>query len=151
MQKAVRDLLAGLIFIAFGLTFASIASTYELGTAFHMGPGYFPLLLGGLLIVLGIAVAAEGVLRGEQTPIGDIPWRGLIFLTAAVLVFGFCVRRLGLAPALFMSVLLAAFSSIRTGVFAALAMAVGLTALCILIFVEGLGMPVALIGPWLRF
>ena len=43
-----------------------------------------------------------------------MPWRGIILLTAAVLFFGFAVRRLGLAPALFVAVLLAAFSSERT-------------------------------------
>jgi hypothetical protein len=151
MQTSLRDLIAGLIFVAFGLGFAGIALTYDLGSALRMGPGYFPLVLGGLLVLLGLAITAEGIVRGGETPIGPIPWRGLIFLTAAVLVFGFFVRRLGLAPALFFSVLLAAFSSERTSVLAALAMAAGLTIVCVLIFVEGLGMPVPLIGTWLRF
>lgn len=149
MHKSLRDLAAGLIFIAFGLSFAGIAMTYDLGSALRMGPGYFPMLLGGLLVVLGLAIAAEGIVRGDGEAIGAIAWRGLIFLTAAVLVFGFSVRRLGLAPALFLAVLLAAFSSARTRAWMALAMAAGLTVLCVLIFVEGLGMPVRLIGPWL--
>jgi len=151
MQKSVRDLLAGLIFIAFGLTFAGISLTYELGTALRMGPGYFPFVLGLLLTLLGLAIAIEGFLKGDGDPIGTIPWRGLLLITAAVLVFGLGVKRLGLAPSLFVAVFLAALSSARTGIIAALAMAVGLTVLCILIFVEGLGMPVPLLGPWLRF
>ena len=151
MQKSLRDLVAGLIFVAFGLAFAGIALTYDLGSALRMGPGYFPLLLGCLLVLLGMAITVEGLVRGEDAPIGAIPWRGLLFLTAAVLVFGFSVRRLGMAPALFLAVLLAAFSSERTSVLAALAMAAGLTVVCVLIFVEGLGMPVPLLGPWLRF
>jgi len=151
MQKSLRDLVAGLVFVAFGLAFAGIALTYDLGTALRMGPGYFPLLLGSLLALLGIAITIEGLVRGDGAPIGAIPWRGLLFLTAAVVVFGFSVRRLGMAPALFLAILFAAFSSERTSVLTALAMAVGLTVICVLIFVEGLGMPVPLLGPWLRF
>jgi hypothetical protein len=151
MQNSLRDLIAGLIFVAFGLGFGGIALTYELGSALRMGPGYFPLVLGGLLVLLGLAIAAEGILRGGEAPLGPIHWRGLIFLTAAVLVFGLFVRRLGLSPALFSATLLAAFSSERTSALAAFAMAAGLTIVCVLIFVAGLGMPVPLLGPWLRF
>lgn len=151
MLRSLKDLLAGLIFIGFGLAFAFAASRYDLGTALRMGPGYFPVVLGGLLALLGAGIVAESFLRGEQTPIGPIPWRGILLLTAAVLVFGFGVRRFGLAPSLFVATLLAALSSERTTPLAALVLAAALTAFCILIFVEGLGLTVPLIGPWLAF
>jgi hypothetical protein len=151
MRKSVRDVLAGLIFIAFGLTFAGISITYELGTAFQMGPGYFPFVLGLLLVLFGLAIAVDGFLKTETQEIGAIPWRGLLLLSAAVIVFGLGVKRLGLAPSLFVSAFLAALSSARTSLFAALIMAIGLTTLCIVIFVLGLGMPVPLLGPWLKF
>ena len=101
MQKSLRDLIAGLIFVAFGLAFAGTALTYDLGSALRMGPGYFPLVLGGLLVLLGLAIAAEGCCAARDAPIGPIPWRGLLFLTAAVLVFGFFVRRLGIGAGSF--------------------------------------------------
>jgi hypothetical protein len=151
MERSLRDLVAGLIFVGFGLAFALTALTYNLGTPLRMGPGYFPLLLGGALVLLGGAIVAEGLLRSDGIAIGRVPWRALALLSLSILFFGFSVRRLGLAPALFGSVLLAAFSSARTSVLAALLMAVGLSAFCIFIFIELLGMPVALIGPWLRF
>jgi hypothetical protein len=151
MQKALKDVLAGLIFIGFGLAFALTAATYDLGTALRMGPGYFPLVLGGLLAFLGILIVIEAIVAGEGGAIDAIPWRGLVLLTAAPLFFGFTVRGLGLAPSLFVTTLLAAFSSQRTTVLAAVAMAIGLTAFCILVFVEGLGMPVRLLGSWLGF
>jgi hypothetical protein len=151
MPKAQKDFWAGVIFAAFGLAFAVASLRYDLGTALRMGPGYFPLMLGGVLALLGLGIVAQGFLRGDIMPLGSIPWRGLILLTLAVLFFGFAVRRLGLAPALFGAVLLAAFSSRRTTIVVALAMAAGLTALCGLIFVELLSLPVPLIGPWLRF
>ena len=43
-QKSMKDLLAGLIFVSIGLAFAYAALSYDLGTAFRMGPGYFPIL-----------------------------------------------------------------------------------------------------------
>ena len=149
MQRAVKDLLAGLAFIAFGLAFAGQALTYDLGSPLRMGPGFFPLLLGGLLILLGAIVMIEGFLDPDETPIGAIPWRGLILLIAALLFFGTTVRRLGLAPAMFVAVFLAAFASRRTGIIGALLMAFGFTVFCILIFIKGLGVPLPLFAPWL--
>jgi hypothetical protein len=151
MPRSQKDLIAGVIFAAFGLGFATISWNYDLGTALRMGPGYFPLMLGGVLVVLGVGIAVEGMLRGDATPIGPIPWRAILLLTVAVIFFGFTIRRLGLAPALFGAVLLAAFSSRRTTVVPALLMGAGLSALCSLIFVELLSLPVPLLGPWLRF
>ena len=151
MQKSLRDIVAGLIFLGFGAIFAYIASTYPLGTGLRMGPGYFPLVLGAILILLGLVIIIQGVVQGDLTEIGPVPWRGIILITAAVIVFGFGVRRLGLAPSLFLAVLLAAFSSERTTLVSGILMAVGLTVFCILIFVEALGMTVPLIGPWLFF
>jgi hypothetical protein len=151
MQKSLKDLLAGLIFIAFGLAFAYAASTYQLGTAFRMGPGYFPLVLGGLLALLGVIVLIEGVVAGEGGALGGVPWRGAILILGAIMFFGFTVRGLGLAPSIFVTVLLAAFASHRTGVLAALLISIGLTAACLLVFVAALGLPLPVFGPWVRF
>ncbi len=150
-QGSIRDLAAGLIFIAFGLVFAATAYTYDLGSAIRMGPGYFPLVLGGLLTLLGGGVIIEGIAKSESIALGAVPWRGLFFLTIALIVFGYGVRRAGLAPSLFAAVFLAALASAKTGPVRAAIMAAALTAFCILIFVEGLGLPVPLIGPWFRF
>ena len=62
-ESILDDLVAGGIFVALGLAFAIGARSYELGTAFRMGPGYVPLVLGGLLALLGLAVIGNGVLR----------------------------------------------------------------------------------------
>jgi hypothetical protein len=151
MQRSLKDLIAGLVFVAFGAAFAYAAYHYQLGTAFRMGPGYFPLLLGGALVLLGLGVIVEGYVGGDRSPLGATPWRGIVFLTISILFFGFTVRRLGLAPALFAASFLAGLSSARTGPVAALLLAVALTAFCIVIFWWALGMPVRLIGPWLDF
>ena len=148
MHKSVRDIAAGLIFVLFGLAFAIAASRYPIGTAFRMGPGYFPIVLGGLLVLLGVLVAVEGIIAGEAVPMGAVPWQAIVLILGSILFFGVTIRGLGLVPALFLTVLMAAFASRRTTPLAALLIAIGLTIACVVIFVEALGLSIALLGPW---
>jgi hypothetical protein len=152
-KRAVTDILAGLIFVAFGLAFAATSLTYELGTPLRMGPGYFPLVLGGILVVLGLLIVGKGLVGGADTDArpGNVPWRALLLIVAAVLFFGLTVRGLGLVPATAVTVLLTALASYRTGLLAALAIAAGLTVLCVLIFLLALQLRLPLFGPWLPF
>jgi hypothetical protein len=151
IQRARRDILAGSIFIAFGLAFAAISLTYEVGTPLRMGPGYFPLVLGGVLALLGTGIIAKGFVAGEGQPLGPVPWKAMIVIVAGVLFFGATVRGLGLVPSLFVATLLSTFASHRIGVVAAVLIAGGLTALCMMIFVVALQLRLALFGPWIGF
>jgi Tripartite tricarboxylate transporter TctB family len=149
MPRAPKDILAGIVFMAIGLAFATVSTTYDVGTTIRMGPGYFPLILGGLLTVLGGLIVAKGLTDGDEGPVGTIPWRGLTLIIAAVLTFGLTVRGLGLVPAIFMTSLLSAFASRRTGIVRALVIAIGLTVLCVLVFVVALRLRLPLVGPWI--
>jgi uncharacterized membrane protein len=144
----VKDLGAGLIFIAIGVVFGLGSMGLEMGTALRMGPGYFPLVLAGLLVALGLAIVAQSF-GHEATGHAVVPWRGLVLILSVPIVFGLTVRGLGLAPALALVVLISAFASRRMSVPLALALALGLTLFCILVFSFGLGLPLRLFGPWL--
>ena len=50
--KSQRDFFSGLLFIVAGAAFAWGASTYPIGRAARMGPGYFPFVLGVVLIAV---------------------------------------------------------------------------------------------------
>jgi hypothetical protein len=152
-KRAVTDLLAGLIFVAFGLAFAATSLTYDLGTPLRMGPGYFPLVLGGILVVLGLLIVGKGLVAGagEEGRLGGVPWRALVLIVLAVLFFGMTVRGLGVVPATAVTALLTALASYRTGIVAAVAIAAGLTVLSVLIFVLALQLRLPLFGPWLPF
>lgn len=147
-NKARKDLLAGGVFVAFGLAFAGASARYDLGTPLRLGPGAFPLVLGGVLVLLGILVVVMGFAAGEGDDVGPIPWRSAVLVVAAVGFFGYTVRGLGLVPSLLVTTLLAAFAGRRTGVVAAGAIAAGLTILCVLIFVTALQLRLPLFGPW---
>jgi hypothetical protein len=149
MTHLNKDLAAGLIFIAIGGFFALDAWFHlRIGRALSMGPGYFPVILGGLLAALGASIAASG-LRHGAAPIGTIPWRGLVLVLGAILVFSATVRGAGLAPALAISILMAARAPKTLGWTASLTLALLLTIFCLLVFVKGLGLPYPIFGRWL--
>lgn len=152
MERAgIKDILSGLIFVGFGAAFGYAATGYDLGTAFRMGPGYFPLVLAGTLVVLGVAIVVKGVTAAAaDTPVGIVPWRATVLVLGALVYFGATVRGLGLVPALFGAALLSALASRQNGPLAALAIAAALTLACVVIFHYGLGITVPLFGPWVR-
>ncbi len=149
VRKAFADIAAGSIFVVFGLAFAIQALDYELGTALRMGPGYFPLLLGAILVALGALIVGSGVVAGREEPIGGVPLRGLVLIPAAFVLFGLTVRGLGVVPALFIATLLAALASSRVRPPLAVAIAAGLTVLSVLVFIVALQLRLPLFGPWL--
>ena len=148
MTVNIRDIGAGLIFIAIGILFGLGSIGLEIGTALRMGPGYFPLVLAGLLVGLGLVILAHGL--GHPTTGGlAIPWRGLVLILVAPVVFGLTIRGLGLVPAVMLVVLISAFASQRMSMLLALVLSVALTLFCVLVFSFGLGLPLRLFGPWL--
>ncbi len=144
------NLLCGLLFIGLGAFFALQSLSLELGTAFRMGPGYFPLILACALILFGGIIAVQSLrLAGE--PIGHLAWRGMVFILPAPIFFGLTVRGLGFVPALFVTALIASFASSRMKPITAVLLATGLTIFCFLVFSYGLNLPFRAIGPWLSF
>lgn len=149
MHDARKDLLAGGTFVAVGLAFAITSNTYDLGSALAMGPGYFPLVLGGLLVLLGVLITIKGFIAADSDDIGPVPWKAAALLVAALLFFGFTVRGLGLVPALLVAVLLSALAGHRARVIPAVVIAASITALCVVIFVFTLQLRLPLFGPWI--
>jgi hypothetical protein len=144
-----NNLVCGGVFACVGLFFVVNAwRTLPVGEASSMGPGYFPIGLGLLLIVLGLVVGF-----GESTPdtrdVPPFPWRGVTLVTGSVLFFGLTVRLLGFAPSLLVSTFVAGLATGRLKPAPALVLSAVVTVFSIAIFVIGLGMPYPVIGPWL--
>ena len=148
MTRNVRDFWTGLLYIFFGSSAILIARDYGMGTAIKMGPAYFPTILGGLLLFIGvISVIRSFIVAGA--PIGAFAFKGFALVTISVLVFGFIVRGLGLAIALPLLIIISAYGSTRFRWRPTLVMAAGLTIFCVFVFLKGLGIPLPIIGPWL--
>jgi len=85
-----KDFVSGLMFMAVGGAFAWGAVSYEIGEAARMGPGYFPFVLGLILLGLGALVSVNALRTGPPggDKIGAIAWRPLVFILGANLLFG---------------------------------------------------------------
>ncbi|KRB27558.1 MULTISPECIES: tripartite tricarboxylate transporter TctB family protein [unclassified Acidovorax] len=88
--KSNKDFASGLMFMGVGIAFAWGATTYNVGSGARMGPGYFPLLLGILLAVIGsvITFKAMTVETADGDKIGKWAWKPLFFILAANFAFG---------------------------------------------------------------
>ncbi len=91
--KSQKDFFAGLMFMGVGVAFAWGATTYSVGTGARMGPGYFPLLLGVLLALLGVAITFNALVveRVGGDKIGKWAYTPLFYIIAANLIFGVCL------------------------------------------------------------
>jgi len=101
--KSQKDFFSGLMFMCVGVAFAWGASDYTLGNGARMGPGYFPMVLGILLALLGgvITFTALVVETVDGDKVGKFAWKPLFFIIMANLVFGVCIGGLpsiGLPP-----------------------------------------------------
>src|SRR5690606_24205922 len=91
--KSQKDFFSGLMFLAVGVGFAWGATNYTIGEGARMGPGYFPLLLGAILAVIGLIVAFTSLVVESEDGgrIGSIAWKPLVFIIGANLIFGLCL------------------------------------------------------------
>jgi hypothetical protein len=148
MNANTKDLSAGLLFIAIAALFALGTRELDLGTPLRLGPGAFPLLLAGALGLLGLIIVVQAF-RNPKTHEMVIPWRGILLIVAAPVLFGLSVRGLGLVGSIALIVIVSAFASRRMSAKLAVLLTIGLTVFCVLVFSVGLGLPLRLVGPWL--
>jgi len=91
--KSQKDFFSGLMFMGIGGAFAWGATAYSLGTGARMGPGYFPMLLGVMMTVLGAIITFNSLVieRAGGDKIGKWAYKPLVFIIAANLIFGICL------------------------------------------------------------
>lgn len=149
-NRSTKDILTGLIFIAFSLAFGATTLGYELGTPLRMGPGLFPLVLAVLLGIIGVATLVTGLTSGASgSDLGIVPWRAAFLVIGALIFFGVTVKGLGLGPTVFVTVLATALASRRGTPLTSVLLATGLTVFSVVLFVHGLGVTLPTFGPWL--
>jgi hypothetical protein len=121
--KSQKDFFSGLMFLVVGIAFAWGATNYNIGEGARMGPGYFPLMLGILLAILGLVVmfTAMVVETEDGQPIGKIAWKPLGFIIGANIMFGillggipkFGIPAMGLIAAIYALVFIASLAGDR--------------------------------------
>jgi len=150
--KLNGDITAGILFILFGGWFCvSAILGLPFGSAFRMGPGFFPTMVGGLLLALGAVIVVNGVVaQAEEVDLSAVPWRAVILFPVGLVVFGAAMRPLGLLIALLALCFCSAMAVRGMTLVRAAILSVGVSAVCVAVFSFALGLNLPLVGDWLR-
>ncbi|MDO5693585.1 MAG: tripartite tricarboxylate transporter TctB family protein [Pseudomonadota bacterium] len=118
--KNQKDFFAGLLYMLIGVGFAWGATSYKIGDGARMGPGYFPLMLGIVLAVIGgiVMFRALVVETPDGNPVGKWAWKPLLFIIVANFLFGILlagwpllgIPAMGLIVAIYVLVFVAALA-----------------------------------------
>jgi hypothetical protein len=139
--KSPKEFWAGLMFIGFGL-FAAVWAVvhYQMGSAVRMGPAYFPAVLGGLLVFLGLLVLIESfAMEGPKVP--AFHFRPLVLVLLSGVAYGYLMAPLGLVLATAALVFISAFGGHEFKWKEVLVLSVVLAVFSVLVFVKGLTLP----------
>jgi len=145
-MRMTKDLLGALTFTGIGALALAACWRYEMGTALRMGPGYFPRIVSGLILILSVV----NVIRALCDPAGDarlgFAWRPLSILLLSITGFALLIQPFGIVPAVAFLVVGSWFANpARRLRSLPPLLAVGI-ALPILIFNIGLNMPLKILG-----
>lgn len=143
-----KDVLSGLMFMFIGSGAVFIARDYPIGSALRMGPGYFPVALGGILFLFGVYILFQGIIKKEEVK-GNWSVKAWIILPIAFAAFGFLVDRGGFVSALVVLIMVSAFAGNEFKLKEVLIMTAVLTVLCVGLFIYALDLPYPLF-PWSR-
>jgi Tripartite tricarboxylate transporter TctB family len=131
-----KDLAGGLLMLVLGLATIFQSLQYELGTLRHMGPGYFPLVLGvilaacGLLITIGSRNAVAQIAGPRLPP----EWRGWLCICTGIVAFIVIGEYGGLLPATFAIVFISALGDRQNSLLTAVLLALFMTLICFVVF-----------------
>jgi hypothetical protein len=138
--RLTQDFFAGLLFVALGAAAVAIARNYPLGTTARMGPGYFPLAVGVLLVIIGAVLAVRGM-RFTAEPAQRFAVVPATLVAGAVISFALSIERLGLIASLLAVVVISYLANPRRRVLELLLLTAVLVGSSALIFVYGLKLP----------
>ncbi len=143
--RSNKDFLAGLLFVVFGCVAIAVARGYPFGTTMRMGSGYFPTVLGAILVLLGAWVLIRGLRQGTSV---EGAWGGkpLLFISLSIVLFGILMPRAGLVPALVVLVFVSALAGREFRIKEVLVLAIVVSALAVVLLLYVLKMPYPLIG-----
>jgi hypothetical protein len=149
----VEDLVSAAIFIVLGVGAFIMALDYRTGTLHRMGPGIFPLLVSGLMAVLGAALGVQAVVawrlrRASGANTGLVPdlaaMRALILTMVSLVAFALLIRTAGMMIAITAMAFIATRAQPGRPILSSLILSASLAVICAVIFVYGIGIPISL-------
>lgn len=131
-----RDQVGGALMIAIGLGGIIEGQTYSFGSLARMGPGFFPVVLGALLGLVGVGITANAkpTQASREDTAHKANSRGWVCIALSLVLFIILGRYGGLLPATFAVVFVSALGDRRNSVMNALVLAVAIVAVCVTVF-----------------
>jgi hypothetical protein len=152
MQVNAKDIASGALFMAVSAAYFWMAWVgLPIGTALGMGPGYFPIVLSSILMIFGAVIMFRGFRTVQETEFGRVPWRAVIMLSLATLVFAAFFDDLGLLPGVFVLCVLSALASPQNKPIGTVISSLAIAIFCSIVFGYGIGLPIPVIGPLFNF
>ena len=142
--KSPQDFGAAVVFIVIGIAGIVFGRELAFGNTAEMGPGYFPTLLSGLIVTLGLIQGFKSFTIAGPA-IEPVQLRPMVFVLIAILVFGVLTPVIGLALTSVIVTLVAALARRGFHWRETLLLGVGLALFAVLVFVYALSQP---IPPW---
>ena len=143
-----KDFLAGVMFIAFGLSALWFGRHLATGTPVRMGPGYVPHMLSYILLVLGFLISLFAMIYGGE-PVERPKLRPIALVTIGLVVFALLFETTGMFPALAALIVISSLGGDEFKTVEVLANIIVLTVLCVLVFKVGLNMNIDVLrGVW---
>lgn len=134
-----QDFWAGAMFAIIGGLFALFSTAYDIGSAARMGPGYFPLVLGILLILLGLVIGLRALSPSAgESKLAPTGWREILLILGSVALFGITLPFLGMVISVTLLILVASYATYEFSLRDTLISIVVLLILSYLAFVKGL-------------
>lgn len=138
--KSPQDFGAAVVFILIGAAGFYFGWDLRMGSAARMGPGYFPMLLSGCIVAIGLVVGARALVI-DGPAVAAFRLRPIGLLVVAALIFGYLIEQIGLALSGVLMILVATYAGREARLKEAILLALGLTAFSIVVFVWALGQP----------
>jgi Tripartite tricarboxylate transporter TctB family len=140
-----RDVWAGLMLVGIGAASIWLSRDYAFGTSLRMGPGYFPTVLGGVLVLFGVILLGRG-LRIKEEIEGGWSLRALLIVPLSFVLFGALIDRAGFVPALAVLIVASAAAGREFRFREVALLAIVLTVFSIAVFIWALGLPYRLLA-----
>jgi hypothetical protein len=134
-----RDFLAGLMFVGIGVAALIVAKDLRMGTAVRMGAGFFPTILTGAMVLLGLFIMVTAV-RSSEEAAPHLAWRPAVVIAGSVALFAALITAAGLALTTFLMVVASRLARPGHPWKETLLLAFGVTVVSAGVFYYGLGL-----------
>jgi hypothetical protein len=131
-----KDYLGGALMIAIGVSAIFLGKTYSVGSLSSMGPGFFPVAIGCVLALSGVAIAAPAWFARPETrgEARGAEWRGWFCIVASLIAFVVLGRYGGLVPATIAIVFISALGDRQNTLKSTLILTALMLAMCLVVF-----------------